>query len=82
MVSTGVPANKERCITGLAQWAGITLRSYAHTGNDDLLTQAGKTMYYLKSKQYLTPDTDLYGGLPGASLYGANTSVSVTRTGA
>ena len=61
-----VPANKERCITGLAQWAGIALKAYEHTGDNDLLTQAVKTMYYLKSKQHLKPDPDLYGGLPGS----------------
>jgi SAM-dependent methyltransferase len=61
-----VRANRERCITGLAQWAGIALRAYDHTGNNDLLMQAVKTMYYLKSKQHLKPEPDLYGGLPGS----------------
>jgi len=61
-----VTKNKERCITGLAQWAGIAIRAYEFTGDKDLLTQAVKTIYYLKSKQYLKPDEDLYGGLPGS----------------
>ncbi len=60
------PVNRERCITGLAQWAGIAMRAYDLTQDEDLLVQAIKTVYYLKSKQYPGPDKDLYGGLPGS----------------
>jgi SAM-dependent methyltransferase len=61
-----VSVNRERCITGLAQWAGISMRAYHLTGDKNMLTQAVKTIYYLKSKQYLKPDRDLYGALPGS----------------
>lgn len=60
------PVNRERCVTGLAQWAGIAMRAYELSGDTDLLTQAVKTMYYLKSKQYLHAEDDLHGGLPGS----------------
>lgn len=60
------PVNGERCVTGLAQWSGIAMKAYELTGNEDFLTQAIKTLYYLKSKQYLRPEQDLYGGLPGS----------------
>jgi SAM-dependent methyltransferase len=61
-----LPANRERCITGLAQWACIAIRAYELTGDETLLAQAIKTIYYLKSKQYLQSAEDLYGGLPGS----------------
>ena len=60
------PVNRERCVTGLAQWACVAMRAYDLSGDADLLTQVVKTMYYLKSKQYLHADDDLYGGLPGS----------------
>jgi len=60
------PVNRQRCITGLAQWAGVAMKVYDLTGDEDLLQQSVKTMYYLKSKQYLKPDPDLYGCLPGS----------------
>ena len=43
--------NKERCITGLAQWAGIALRLYAITNDDDYKKCATNTLFYLKAKQ-------------------------------
>lgn len=61
-----LPVNRERCIPGLAQWAGIAIRAYESTGDEALLIQAIKTIYYLKSKQYLQSVVDLYGGLPGS----------------
>jgi SAM-dependent methyltransferase len=60
------PINRERCITGLAQWAGIAMRTYDLTGDVVLLEEAIKNIYYLKSKQFLKPDAELYGGLPGS----------------
>ena len=60
------PVNSERCVPGLAQWACIAMRAYDLSGNADLLTHAVKTLYYLKSKQYLHADDELFGGLPGS----------------
>lgn len=60
------PASRERCVTGLAQWAGLALKAYELTGDEELFSRATKTIYYLKSKQYLKPDPDLYGALPGS----------------
>lgn len=66
------PVNRERCLSGLAQWACITMRAQEVTSDEGLLDQATKTMYYLKSKQYLLLHEDLYGSLPGSvPLWGA-----------
>ena len=43
--------NKERCVTGLAQWAGVALRLYAITKDDDYKKCATNTIFYLKAKQ-------------------------------
>jgi len=43
--------NKERCITGLAQWAGVALRLYKITQDFDYLRCAKNTLFYLKAKQ-------------------------------
>ena len=43
--------NSERCITGLAQWAGVALRLYAITKDEDYKKIAITTLFYLKSKQ-------------------------------
>lgn len=58
--------DREKCITGLAQWADVAMRTHDITGDETLLEQAIKTIYYLKSKQYSGPEPDLYGGLPGS----------------
>ncbi len=43
--------NKERCITGLAQWAGVALRLYGLTNDESFLQSASTTLFYLKAKQ-------------------------------
>ena len=43
--------NKERCVTGLAQWAGVALRLFQITRDEDYKTCAINTLYYLKAKQ-------------------------------
>lgn len=43
--------NKERCVTGLAQWAGVALRLYKITQDTDFKTCAVNTIFYLKAKQ-------------------------------
>jgi SAM-dependent methyltransferase len=45
------PVNRERCITGLAQWAGICLDLFGMTGDSDYYDLAVRNLYYLKSKQ-------------------------------
>jgi len=68
-------------MTGLAQWADVAMRTHNITGDEILLDQAIKTMYYLKSKQYSGAEPDLYGSLPGSVPLWENTSVSVIRIG-
>ena len=43
--------NDERCITGLAQWAGVALKIYEITNDEDFLKVASSTLFYLKAKQ-------------------------------
>ncbi|GAX86851.1 conserved hypothetical protein [Lebetimonas natsushimae] len=43
--------NKERCITGLAQWAGVALKLYKITKDENFKTCAINTIFYLKAKQ-------------------------------
>ena len=43
--------NKERCITGLAQWAGVAVRIYEITKDVSFLQSASITLFYLKAKQ-------------------------------
>jgi len=43
--------NNERCMTGLAQWAGVTLRIFEITGDEAYKHCAMNTLFYLKAKQ-------------------------------
>ena len=43
--------NNEHCITGLAQWAGVALRIYELTQEEEFLKVASSTLLYLKAKQ-------------------------------
>ncbi|MEO1927627.1 MAG: methyltransferase domain-containing protein [Nautiliaceae bacterium] len=43
--------NKQRCVTGLAQWAGVALRIYDITKDEDYKECAINTVFYLKAKQ-------------------------------
>ncbi|WP_201334303.1 MULTISPECIES: methyltransferase domain-containing protein [unclassified Nitratiruptor] len=43
--------NKERCVTGLAQWAGVAMRLFKITNDEDYKKCAINTLFYLKAKQ-------------------------------
>ena len=43
--------NNDRCITGLAQWAGVALRIYDITKDENYKKCAVNTLFYLKAKQ-------------------------------
>jgi len=57
--------NNERCITGLAQWAGVCLRIFEITKDEDYQNLAISTLFYLKSKQ-IQETTTLKGALPAS----------------
>jgi len=42
--------NSQKCITGLAQWAGVCLRLYEKSGDKEYLDIASATLFYLKTK--------------------------------
>ncbi len=57
--------NDERCITGLAQWAGICLRLFELTEDKSYRDIAITTLFYLKSKQIQEGEV-LKGALPAS----------------
>jgi ubiquinone/menaquinone biosynthesis C-methylase UbiE len=61
----GCPLELSKCITGLAQWAGLCLRLHEITNNDDYRDVAIATLYYLKSKQ-LQGNLEINGGFFGS----------------
>jgi hypothetical protein len=61
-------ANGEKCLTGLAQWAGVCLRFAAAPGKSAWREEAGKTIDYLKAQQIFCRDPRLHGGLLGSDL--------------
>lgn len=76
-------ANPEKCLTGLAQWAGVCLRLARLTGDAAFRQDALKTLYYLKSRQLLlTRDLRLYGGLLGSDrLFGKYMMLAIPNWG-
>lgn len=65
--------NTQRCITGLAQWAGVALRLYRLTQDNLFLQSAMATLFYLKAKQIKS--SSMRGGfsasIPFWGRYGA-----------
>ena len=65
--------NNQRCITGLAQWAGVALRIYNIIKDENYKKVAAITLFYLKAKQLKR--TFLKGGfsasIPFWGEYGA-----------
>jgi hypothetical protein len=59
-------ANKEKCLTGIAQWAGVCLDIFSITQNEEYKKEALKNIYYLKSKQIFSTNQNLDGGVPGS----------------
>lgn len=57
--------NSEKCLTGIAQWAGLCLDLNRITGEPDWLEAASLSLYYLKSKQMLGGGI-LHGALPAS----------------
>lgn len=59
------PATNEKCITGLAQWAGVALAFHEAGLGEDWLDSASNALFYVASKQLQTTD-HLRGALPGS----------------
>ncbi len=66
--------DKSKCVTGLAQWAGVCLELYEITNDEAYLKLAVRTLYYLKSKQ-IKDGVNTKGGFTGSvpfyAYYGA-----------
>jgi hypothetical protein len=59
-------ANPERCMTGVAQWAGVSLRLFRATKDDGWARQGRAALAFLKRRQIRCGDPRLDGGLPGS----------------
>ncbi|MGE5538259.1 MAG: prenyltransferase/squalene oxidase repeat-containing protein [Gemmatimonas sp.] len=60
-------ANHELCLTGLAQWAGVCFRLARRTGDATWREQAGKSLDFVETRQILSDDSRLHGGVPGSA---------------
>lgn len=59
-------ANRERCIAGLAQWAGLALDISRATGDKEYLECAERAIGYLKAKQIKGGSPNIRGALPSS----------------
>lgn len=60
-------ANRERCLTGVAQWAGVCLELARLRGDERYRVAALRAVDYLKTRQIMaTRDARLFGGLMGS----------------
>lgn len=63
---------KERCLVGLAQWAGLLLDLFSTTHEQNYYDQAVKTITYLKTKQIQKGSNNIIGAIPGSTpLWGS-----------
>ena len=60
-------ANAEKCLTGLAQWAGVAFRLAGLTRDDVWRWHGREALDFLKMRQILSSDYRLHGGLPGSA---------------
>lgn len=60
-------ANRETCMTGLAQWAGVCVRLSRITHEPAWRVQADATLAYLKARQIRSRSERLNGGLMGST---------------
>lgn len=76
------PQNREKCITGLSQWAGVCLELFEITKNEKYNKEALKNIYYLKSKQIFSNNKYLNGGLTGSlPIHGKYLKYSIPNWG-
>ena len=60
-------ANRERCLTGVAQWAGVCLELARLRMDERYRVAAKRAIDYLKTRQIMaTQDSRLFGGLMGS----------------
>ncbi len=60
-------ANGEKCLVGLAQWAGVCFRLAREAAGPAWRSEGAKTLDFLKSQQILCADPRLHGGLFGSA---------------
>lgn len=56
--------NRDKCLTGLAQWSILLLELYKMTKEERYFCQAVKTIHYLNSKQIARGSKNILGALP------------------
>lgn len=77
------PANRERCLTGVAQWAGVCLELGALLDHDLFRGSADQAIGYLKTRQIMAGgDRRLVGGLMGGDgPFGAYMRLAIPNWG-
>ena len=58
--------NSEKCLTGVAQWAGVCKDIYDITKNTKYLKEYQKNINFLKSHQFISKNRNLDGGIAGS----------------
>lgn len=61
-----IATNKEYCMTGLSQWAGVCFRLYKITKKEEYKEDGIKTLNFVKSKQIISSNKNLNGGISGS----------------
>jgi len=64
--------NNEKCLTGIAQWAGVCFDLYKITENKEYLIEYEKNILFLKSHQIISNNKNLNGGITGSLPYNGN----------
>jgi len=75
-------ANGEKCLVGLAQWAGVCFRLARLAGEGNYRNEATRTVAFLKARQLRTSDRNLRGGFWGSDpLWGRYMRFSIPNWG-
>lgn len=75
-------ANGEKCLVGLAQWAGVCFRLARLAGEDNYRNEGIRTIAFLKARQLRTSDRNLHGGLWGSDpLWGRYMRAAIPNWG-
>jgi len=61
--------NNEKCLTGIAQWAGVCFDLYQITKKEEYIKEYEKNILFLKSHQIISYNDNINGGLAGSLPY-------------
>ena len=61
--------NDEKCLTGIAQWAGVCFDLHQITKKQEYLKEYEKNILFLKSHQIISTNSNINGGITGSLPY-------------